>query len=111
MALICVVIIGGIAASRMKLAFLPEVDAPFIGVQIPYPNSNPWQVEKEIVKPVEEALATLSGIKKLNASANADSAEVFMQFDWGQDLDVIRMQVSEKIDQIKPTLPPEIGQV
>jgi len=111
MLLVSIFVIGGIAATRMKLAFLPEVDAPFIGVQIPYPNSNPWQTEKEIVKPVEEALATLSGIKKLNASANADSAEVFMQFNWGQDLDVIRMQVSEKIEAIKPSLPPGIGQV
>ena len=111
MALVCVVIIGGIAMSRMRLAFLPEVDAPFIGVQIPYPNSNPWQVEKEIVKPVEEVLATLSGIKKLHASANADSAEVFMQFDWGQDLDIVRMHVSEKIEQVKPSLPAGIGQV
>ncbi len=111
MLIVSIFVIGGIAASRMKLAFLPEVDAPFIGVQIPYPNSNPWQTEKEIVKPVEEALATLSGIKKLNASANADSAEIFMQFNWGQDLDIIRMQVSEKIEQIKPSLPPGIGQV
>jgi HAE1 family hydrophobic/amphiphilic exporter-1 len=111
MLLVSIFVIGGIAASRMKLAFLPEIDAPFIGVQIPYPNSNPWQVEKEIVKPVEEALATLSGIKKLNGVANADSAEVFMRFDWGQDLDVIRMQVSEKIEQVKPSLPPGIGQV
>ena len=111
MALICVVIIGGIAMSRMRLAFLPEVDAPFIGVQIPYPNSNPWQVEKEIVKPVEEVLATLSGIKTLHASANADSAEIFMRFDWGQDLDIVRMHVSEKIEQVKPSLPAGIGQV
>ena len=111
MLLVSILVIGGIAAARLKLAFLPEVDAPFIGVQIPYPNSNPWQVEKEIVKPVEEALSTLSGIKKLNASANADSAEVFMQFNWGEDLDIIRMQVSEKIEQIKPSLPAGIGQV
>ncbi len=111
MALACVVLIAGIALGRMPLAFLPEVDAPFIGVQIPYPNSNPWQVEKEITKPVEEALATLSGIKKLNSTSNADSSEIFMQFNWGQDLDLIRMQVSEKMDQIKPTLPSGVGQV
>ena len=111
MMLVSIFVIGGIAASRMKLALLPEVDAPFIGVQIPYPNSNPWNVEREIVKPVEEALATLSGIKTLHANANADSAEVFMEFDWGQDLDIIRMQVSEKIEQVKPTLPAGVGQV
>jgi hydrophobic/amphiphilic exporter-1 (mainly G- bacteria), HAE1 family len=111
MLLVSIIVIGGIAAWRIKLAFLPEVDAPFIGVQIPYPNSNPWQVEKEITKPVEEALSTLSGIKKLNSSSNADSAEIFMQFNWGQDIDIIRMQVSEKLDQIKPSLPEGIGQV
>ncbi|HEX6177444.1 MAG TPA: efflux RND transporter permease subunit, partial [Thermoanaerobaculia bacterium] len=111
MMLVCIFVLGGIAASRMKLALLPEVDAPFIGVQVPYPNSNPWQVEKEIVKPLEEALATLSGIKKLHANANADSGEVFMQFDWGQDLDIIRMQVSEKVDQVRPLLPAGVGQI
>ncbi|MFZ2491785.1 MAG: efflux RND transporter permease subunit [Thermoanaerobaculia bacterium] len=110
MALVCAVIIGGIALTRMRLALLPEVDAPFIMVQIPYPNSNPWQIEKEITKPVEETLATLSGIKKLNSRSNADSAEVFLEFDWGQDLDIIRMQVSDKVDQIKPALPAGIGQ-
>lgn len=111
MMLICVMIIAGIALTRMPLALLPEVDAPFIGVQIPLPNSNPWQIEKEITKPVEEVLSTLSGIKKLSSSSNADSAEVFMQFEWGQDIDLIRMQVSEKMDQIKPSLPAGIGQV
>ena len=34
-----------------------------------------------------------------------------MQFDWGHDLDIIRMQVSEKVDQIKPALPEQIGEV
>jgi HAE1 family hydrophobic/amphiphilic exporter-1 len=111
MLLVSIVVIGSIAAAKIPLAFLPEVDAPFIGIRIPYPNSNPTQIEKEIAKPVEEALATLSGVKKLRSTSTADSAEVSMEFDWGQDLDIIRMQVSEKIEQIKPTLPEGIGQV
>ncbi|HUP50193.1 MAG TPA: efflux RND transporter permease subunit [Thermoanaerobaculia bacterium] len=111
MALVCAVIIAGIAMTRMRLAFLPEVDAPFIGVEIPYPNSNPWQVEKEITKPVEEALSTLSGIRKINSRSEADGAGIFLQFTWGESLDIIRMQVSEKVDQIKPSLPAGIGQV
>jgi HAE1 family hydrophobic/amphiphilic exporter-1 len=111
MVLVSVVVLGSIAWSRLPLAFLPEVDAPFIGVVVPYPNSNPTQVEKEIVKPLEEVLATLPGIKQMNADASADGAEVFLRFEWGQDLDVVRMQVSEKIDQVEPTLPAGIGQV
>ena len=111
MFLLCILVIGGIALTRMPLAFLPEVDAPFIGIQVPYPNSNPSQIEKEITKPVEEILATLSGVKRLRSTSSADSANFQMEFDWGQDLDIIRMQVSEKMDQIKPSLPPGIGQI
>lgn len=109
--LISVLVIGGIAIVRLPLAYLPEVDVPFIGVQIPYPNSNPKEVEKEIIKPVEEILSTLSGVKTLNATASADQAEFFLEFDWGNELDIVRMQVSEKMDQIKPELPPDIGDV
>ncbi len=111
MLLISVLVMGGIALARLPLAFLPEVDAPFIGVEIPYRNSNPQQVEKEIVKPVEEILATLSGVKTLNSEAGPDQASFWLEFDWGQELDIVRMQVSEKIDQVKPELPDDIGEV
>lgn len=111
MVLLSILVIGGVAARRLPLAFLPQVDFPAIQVQVPYPNSNPTQIEKEITKPVEEALATLSGVKKLTATSTADNAEFQLQFDWGQDLDVVRMQVSEKIDQVRPTLPAGIGDI
>jgi hydrophobic/amphiphilic exporter-1 (mainly G- bacteria), HAE1 family len=111
MVLLCVMILAGIALTRMKLAYLPEVDAPFIFVQIPYPNSNPTQIEKEITKPVEELLATLPDVKELNATSTADMARFFIEFDWGQDIDVVRMLVSEKMDAVKPSLPAGAGEI
>ncbi len=78
MLLISVLVLGGIAIARLPLAYLPEIDVPFIGVQIPYPNSNPKEIEREIVKPVEEVLSTLAGVKTLNATASADKAEFFL---------------------------------
>ena len=111
MALVTVMLFGGIALTRLPLAWLPEVDAPFIFVEIPYPNSHPQQVEREVVRPVEETLATLSGIKRLRATASADEAQVMMLFGWGMDLDVVRMQVSEKLDQVASELPDGAGPV
>jgi len=111
MILVSVLLVGGIAFFRLPLAFLPEVDAPFMFVQIPYPNSHPRQIEREITKPVEEILSTLSGVKKLNSTTDADGANFFMEFTWGDEIDVIRMKVSEKMDQVEPTLPPDIGPI
>ena len=111
MILVSVLLVGSIAFNRLPLAFLPELDVPFMFVQIPYPNSHPRQIEKEITKPVEEILSTLSGVKKLNSTTDADGAQFFMEFNWGQEIDVIRMKVSEKMDQVEPTLPPDIGPI
>ena len=111
MVLLSVMVVGGIAMARLPLAFLPNVDVPFIGITIPYPNSNPTQIEKQITKPVEEVLATIPGIKRLGSTSTADSAEFQIEFSWGQKLDIVRMLVSEKMDQVKPGLPPGIGDV
>ncbi|HET6372455.1 MAG TPA: efflux RND transporter permease subunit, partial [Candidatus Polarisedimenticolia bacterium] len=111
MSLLSIMVVGGIALARLPLAFLPAVDAPFIGVNIPYPNSNPTQIEKEITRPVEEVLSTLSGVKKLRATSTADLAQFEMEFSWGQSLDIVRMQVSEKMEQVRRTLPPGVGDI
>ena len=111
MVLVTLVIIGGIAGLKLPLAFLPAVDAPFIGIQIPYPNSNPTQVEKEITRPVEEVLSTLAGVRRLRATSTADSSEFEMEFTWGEDLDLVRMQVSEKMEQVKAGLPAGVGEI
>src|SRR5213594_539168 len=111
MILLSVMVVGGIAMARLPLAFLPNVDLPFIGITIPYPNSNPTQIEKQITKPVEEVLATIPGVKRLGSTSTADSAEIQLEFNWGQNLDIVRMQVSEKMDQVKPSLPEGIGEI
>src|SRR2546425_85014 len=111
MILVSVMVVGGIAMARLPLAFLPNVDIPFIGITIPYPNSNPTQIEKQITKPVEEVLATIPGVKRLGSTSTADSAEFQLEFKWGQNLDIVRMQVSEKMDQVKSSLPQGIGEI
>jgi len=111
MVLISILVVGAIAVQRLPLAMWPTLDIPYMGVEIPFPNSHPSQVEREITRPVEEALATLSGVKKLTSNSTADGAEFELEFSWGHDLDVVRMQVSEKIDQIEPSLPSDIGPI
>lgn len=111
MMLVSVLLFGGIALTKLPLAYLPEIDVPFIFIQVPTQNSNPAQVEREITKPVEEVIGTLSGIQRMRSSSGPDGAEFFLEFGWGQELDVVRMQVSEKIDQVKPELPEDIGEI
>jgi HAE1 family hydrophobic/amphiphilic exporter-1 len=111
MLVVSIVLVGVIALQRLPLAFLPEVDVPVIVVTAPVPDSSPAQVEQEVTEPIEETLATLSGVKSMRSTSTADSASVQLEFDWGQSLDVVRMQVTEKLDLVRPTLPDSVRRI
>jgi hydrophobic/amphiphilic exporter-1 (mainly G- bacteria), HAE1 family len=106
-----IIVLGVISTSRMKLAYFPDVEFPGIFIEVPYPNSSPQQIEKNIIKPIEEALSTLSSIKKMESTASADDAKIQLQFDWGVKLDLVRTEIAEKIELIRKDLPPDVEHV
>ncbi|HRO64418.1 efflux RND transporter permease subunit [Thermomonas sp.] len=109
MIFVSLVVIGLIAAFRLPLESMPEASPPFFFVSLPYSGSTPEEVEQNVVKPVEEALATMSGIKTMNANATADSGGVFVQFsDWSRNVAVAASEARERIDAIRDQLPDDL---
>lgn len=111
MLLLSLLTLGAISLGRMPLAFLPEVDFPAVFITVPYPNSNPLQIEREIVRPLEEALATIPGAKRLRATASADDASLQLEFAWGETVDVARAKVYEAVEEVRPTLPNDVREI
>ncbi len=102
-------VIGLIAAVRLPLEAFPEVSPPFIFVQLPYPGSTPEEVERTVLRPVEEAISTMTGIKRMDAQANSEGARVFLQFsDWERDVAIAASEARERIDAIRDELPDDL---
>ena len=109
MLFVSLVVIGLIAAFRLPLEAFPEVSPPFIFVQMPYAGSTPEEVERTVLRPVEETLSTMAGIKRIDASANADGAQLFIQFsDWERDVAIAASEARERIDAIRDDLPDDL---
>ncbi|MEP7027849.1 MAG: efflux RND transporter permease subunit, partial [Candidatus Eisenbacteria bacterium] len=108
MVLVCIVVLGAISAPRLPLAFLPDVDFPGLEISIPYPNSLPTQVEEEITRPAEEALATMSRVRRISSQSSATGSTINMQFDWGEDPGPLRVEAREKLDRIRDQLPHDV---
>jgi HAE1 family hydrophobic/amphiphilic exporter-1 len=111
MALVSVLLLGAVSIAKLPLDFLPRVEFPFIAVWIPYQGGIPSENEREIVRPVEEVLATLGGVREIRSYSDADEVQVGVSFDWGRDVNLLRMEVKEKIDQIRGRLPADIPQI
>lgn len=99
----------GIGASRMlPLEKFPGIDFPELYVQVPYQDSTPAEIEKMITRPVEEALATMSGIKLMRSYSNENSAEIMLRFDWEANIKAKSIEAREKIDAIRHLLPDDV---
>ncbi len=100
------IVIGAIASVRLPLEQFPEINAPFLMVSLPYAGSTPQEVERTLVRPVEETLATLPGIKQMRAQARSDGGSIFMEFsDWNRDIAIAASEARDRIDAIRSDLP------
>lgn len=108
MIFLCIVVIGVISLILLPLEFFPDMDYPFIRVEIPYPNSTPDEVEREITRPAEEVLATISDIKEMRSFSNENNANIILEFDWGVITDIKAIEAKEKLDGIRHLLPEDV---
>ncbi|MCC6757261.1 MAG: efflux RND transporter permease subunit [Arenimonas sp.] len=102
-------VVGLIAAVRLPLEAFPAVTFPGIFLQLPYSGSTPEEVERTVLRPVEEAVSTMTGVKRMEGSARADGASMFIQFsDWERDASIAASEARERIDAIRDELPDDL---
>ncbi len=102
-------VVGLIAAVRLPLEAFPAVTFPGIFLQLPYSGSTPEEVERTVLRPVEEAVSTMSGIKRMEGTARAEGASMFIQFsDWERDASIAASEARERIDAIRDQLPDDL---
>src|SRR5688572_33420963 len=82
-----VTVIGLVSSRLLPLEQYPNVSFPFMGVGVPYPGSTPEETEDLITRPLEEALATLPGIKEMRSTSTDQDSRFEIRFEWGTDLD------------------------
>lgn len=106
MLFVSMVVVGLIASFRLPLEALPDISAPFMFVQLPYAGSSPEEVEQSVVRPAEEALATMTGMKRMMSNASSDGGGVFLEFsDWDRDIAIAASEARERMDAIRDEFP------
>jgi len=77
------VLIGILSLSRLPVDLLPDIEYPYITVNVAYPNASPQAMEELVAKPIENAVATVQGVEEITASTAEGVANVQLKFAWG----------------------------
>ena len=101
------VVLGLYSYYRIGVELLPALNTPYVTVSVKYPGASAESVEQEVVKPVEDALASVSGVKKITSTASYERARVTLELDFATNADTAAIDASKKVEAIANKLPDE----
>jgi HAE1 family hydrophobic/amphiphilic exporter-1 len=97
---IAVAAFGIVGYERLPIELFPDISYPSLTVQTDFPDTAPQEVENLITRPVEEAVGVLRGLKAVHSVSRSGVSEVTLEFDWDSDMDMLAMEVREKLDRL-----------
>ncbi|HKV98001.1 MAG TPA: efflux RND transporter permease subunit [Gammaproteobacteria bacterium] len=99
-------VIGGIfAAVKLPVAMLPDVQSPRILVLLDAGDRPASQMELQVTRPVEIAVRSIPGVKSVRSITSRGSAQISVNYAWGQNMYQALLEVEAKISLMLPDLP------
>ena len=108
MVALLLIVLGFIGLRGLGTDLFPDVSFPFVAVTTVYRGAGPAEIETQVSKPIEDAVAGISGIENIQSFSRENVSVVFVQFKLTMGLDRAVQEVRDKVSSIQNTLPREI---
>ncbi|WP_417378886.1 efflux RND transporter permease subunit [Gimesia sp.] len=105
MSSLVLVMLGGVSLSQLAVDLMPDIQNPSVSVITIYEGAGPDEAEKQITRPIEQNLSSVSGIENILSSSMEGSSTVRLQFQWGTDLNLAINEVRDSLNKLRNKLP------
>jgi len=106
--MVALVVFGLFALWRLQTDEFPDIQQPVVLTFIPYPGASPEGVEREVLKPVEDAIKGISGVDQIFGSAGDGYAQIITLFVFEKDPQIGTQDIRDAISTIRQDLPVEM---
>jgi hydrophobic/amphiphilic exporter-1 (mainly G- bacteria), HAE1 family len=108
MLVVSTILAGLLSLPVMQLDLWPAFERPVLRVNVPYSDASPSEVERRIVRPMEEELGTVRRLDVIRSTASQGRAQIELEFAPGTDMDLAALEVRERIEVARRSLPPDV---
>ncbi|MDO9452431.1 MAG: efflux RND transporter permease subunit [Stagnimonas sp.] len=107
MVMFALVVLGVFAYNRLPVEQMPDVANPLVFVSLTYPGASPEAIENDLIRPIENVVNTVNGVKRIYATAREGFGFVNIEFRLDVDVATTAQEVRDKIADIQPSFPRE----
>ncbi|HUE97324.1 MAG TPA: efflux RND transporter permease subunit, partial [Longimicrobiaceae bacterium] len=102
---LAVILLGFVSLRRLPIDLLPDVSYPQLVIYTTDDGVSPSEMERSITEQVERAVASVAGVQRVESVSREGVSLVTVRFAWGADMDFAALNVRERIDNIRASLP------
>ena len=99
---------GVLAYTSLPIKHYPNISFPMVSVTVTQSGAAAPEVENQITRPVENALASIQHVKHITSSVTLGASSTALEFDLGTDMQKATDDVRTAVDHIRPNLPSTI---
>lgn len=108
-AVFMIIILGFVSFTKMTPDLLPSINLPYALVITAYPGATPEEVEAQVSKPLEQAMASLENINDVSSVSADSSSRIMLQFADGANMDTMVSDIREKINGVSGSWDDKVG--
>ncbi|MEX2282744.1 MAG: efflux RND transporter permease subunit [Gemmatimonadota bacterium] len=102
---VAVVVLGVLSFRRLPIDLLPDIAYPKLVIYKTYPDVAPIEVERFVTERIEQSVARVPGVERVESITREGISLTVLNFAWGTDMDFAALNVREQLDQIRDQLP------
>ena len=108
MMMLALVVLGLFSMRRLKQDDMPDVELPFVMIQVNYPGASTEAVERDVTKKIEDAVNPIEGVDRIESSSQEGYSIIFIQFTLQTKVMSAQADVRSALDAIRGDLPTDI---
>lgn len=98
-------VMGLYSLTRLPVDLYPEMELPFVVVYTTYPGASASDIESNITRPLEDVLNSVSKLKEMTSTSSDAISTIFMEFEYGTNLDEASNDIRSSISFVENFLP------
>ncbi len=102
---VAVVILGLFSLSKLPIDLFPDIETNTIMVMTSYSGASAQDIEQNVTRPLENTLNSVSDLKHITSDSRENISVITLEFEYGEDIDVLTNDVRDKLDMVSSRLP------
>ncbi len=110
MVMVALCVLGIFSYSKLGVEQMPDISFPGAWMEVRYPGASPEAVEREVIKPIEEAVNSIAGVKRITSRSGEGLGTMSVEFSLDADMGRAMQEVRDRVAAVQAAFPRDVRQ-